>query len=227
MQIFGISLQLVAGILLGLERLVPKSYFDKADQYLKRLSLLPYSNRRYRLIFSFVGALLAPTVFVVIIGFLYSNDLDTMELAQAAGGSMIFSLLVAYPYLLFVGKLSSFVTKNKQAVKLTGEERFRDLLVSNAILLPICTGLSVSGFYGLNWILPTLISIGYVRLWVFILQGINVAALTTAIFSFGFIFMSGVLKLVAMMSQASKQPFWALVLSLYVFGGLLLIVNSL
>lgn len=229
MLIAGISLQLLAGIIFGLTRILPECRFQSANERLRRF-LLFSSRSKYRLRVPLLGALIIPAAASLIVIYMLeaSNTSSDVQWYETVGGVLLGSLMAATFYLLLLRRIARLLSKTKDFKNLLDDAYFRTLLFSNLILIPILAGLTWFSYWGFSSLSGANIGgfLGAIVLFpsiLFILLG--ALSFLAAYISLLFILLAAFMKLVSLMARADRI-LWMIVLSVYVLGGAFLIASA-
>ena len=226
MLVVGITLQLVAGIVLALPHIIDESKLIGANERLKSILELPSSEKRYRRGIPLFGAILVALAYSIWV-FLFSASAD-WEWYEAAFGILLGSALMSATYMFLLIRLSNTLKDKGCLVKLTKGNDDRALLLGNAFLVLfailvlvlafLCSGWQSSLSEGTpTWFLAIALSV--------IVALLFVMAFLTAPPAVLFLLLSAMVQLFALMAKSGK-PLWIMVLSLYLLGGFLLIANA-
>jgi len=229
MLIAGISLQLIAGFILGLQHIISKDRFDNANEGLRRFLLFP-SKGKHRLRILIFGALIIPLAAVLIAIYLLEGPSapTTLKWFEIVGGGLAVSLIVGALYLSLLKRLAQLLSKTKEPNDLPDDVYFRTLLFGNLILIPVLGGLGWLSIWGISALSTA--NIENVLEVVILIPTILLAFLgaflvLSACISVVFVVLAGIIKLVSMMARP-RRILWIMVLSLYVLGGAFLIASA-
>lgn len=228
MLIAGISLQLLAGIIFGLTRILPECRFQSANERLRRF-LLFSSRSKYRLRVPLLGALIIPAASLIVIYMLEaSNTSSDAQWYETVGGVLLGSLMAATFYLLLLRRIARLLSKTKDFKNLLDDAYFRTLLFSNLILIPILAGLTWFSYWGFSSLSGANIGglLGATVLFpAILLIFLGALSFLAAYISLLFILLAAFMKLVSLMARADRI-LWIIVLSVYVLGGAFLIASA-
>lgn len=229
MLIVGISLQLIAGIILGLPHILGEDRFHIANERLRRFLLFP-SKGKHRLRILIFGALIIPVATVLIATLLLEGPaaLTVVQWFEAVGGGLLASLIAGVFYLSLLRRLAQLISKTKDPKGLPDDVYFRTLLFGNLILIPVFGGLGWLSIWGSSALSTA--NIGNVPEVVILIPTILLVLLgallvLSACISVVFVVLAGIIKLVSMMARP-RRILWIMVLSLYVLGGAFLIASA-
>jgi hypothetical protein len=227
MLIWGISLQLAAGIVLGLPHILGEERLRDANEKLRQFfeSLSSGRGRKRILIF---GALIIPVATMMTIALAEPAGVQWYEIV---GGVLFGYLMVAAFYLASLKRLARLISKGKDLRALPDDVHFRTLLFSNLILIAI-----FAGFASLAWLIlwgnspvsianignipqVAILSLSLLLVFIFVFCELSAGI------SIAFVVLAGIVGLVSLMAKA-KGPLWIMVLLLYVLGGAFLIVSA-
>ena len=229
MLIVGISLQLIAGIVLGLPYILSKDRFDGANERLRRFLLFP-SKGKHRLRIPILGALIIPLTSLLIATYLLEGPvaLTDVRWVETLGGGLLASLTAGIFYLSFVRRVTQLISKTKDPKGLPGDAYFRVLLLGNLLSIPLLGGLGWLSMWGSSALstapignIPEAVVLAPALLLV-LLGALSVLSACIAIV---FAVLAGIVKLMSMMARP-RSVLWIVVLSMYVLGGAFLIAGA-
>jgi hypothetical protein len=229
MLIAGTVLQLVAGFLFGLTNILPKKYFNGANERLRLFLLFP-SKGKHRLRILIFGGLITPLASVLIGTYILEGTaaLTDVQWFEALGGGLLASLIAGIFYLSLLRRLAQLISKTKEPKGLPDDAYFRTLLLGSLILVPVLGGFGWLGIWGS--IALSTANIGNVPEVVILIPTLLLTILgalsvLSACMSVVFVVLAGIIKLVSMMARP-RRILWIIVLSMYVLGGSFLIASA-
>lgn len=230
MLITGIVLQLIAGTILGLTKILPNSVFQSANSKIQRFIFLPLSQRRFQRAIPLLGGLTVPFALLLLIFLsdIFGTPSDISPVESLVG--IIFGcLLTSTLYLLLLQKIAQMLSGVPKARQLPDTTYINVMLKSNLLLIPILVAFSGLG-YAIILLLQNVsteniaieILLAFPTVFAVFVSATSLLSIPIALL---FIIFALIMKLVAAMAQADKL-IWIIVLSIFVTGGALLIVEA-
>lgn len=236
MEILGITLQLVAGVIFGLDYLVPRTWMIKANKALRWFIFLPYSRRKYILSAIIWVGILFPG-FASLYYFLIRYQAVEGEwfvryfyLGLALILFLLITTVIVVVYFSALKGASHIVRKSKQFRNLVDGDSYLISLVSNGLLFVVFTLV-----VGLFILIPRLTGaketiLGLLELprsaFAYAFGALWGALLLIGVIALAVLIIGGVIKLLQLLAKAKRGALWPIALFVYVAGGVLLLVNA-
>jgi hypothetical protein len=223
MEITGISLQLLAGLVLVLDQIAHK-FLTNIETWVGsvRTFITGKGKRRWRIVILF--SLVALPVIIIALAKLGTNEAITWA---AIGGVLIFTLIGFNAYallLILVGKRTLRGDIGKHINSLIEDEKIVSVNVQVFIISCVFTAVI---FFIIRYILPKLDNSVLGILLSLILVVCMLVFLPALIFSFLFVLGEGLVRFINKMGKVPAKYYWIAIVVLWVAGGGFLLANAL
>ena len=230
MEIAGISLQLIAGILYGLSFLISESWFRKPNIIVQKILGWPIEQEKRRLTIVIIAVLCIPVVFFIGVGFMESSrGGDATPWYDILGTALVATVFGGFFYTLSVKRIHTIVKPCKALTHFLDCNYESQLFRTNVILLPCIITLSMSCYFVSYYIFQSVSTDTTSGFLVALFLGLPFAFIfavgfVMAIMAAVYIIVYSYLKAIGLMLKAEKGPVWAVVLQVYIIGGILLLI---
>ncbi len=225
LQAIGIVLQLFAGIILALPFIFGRRPFNSLDRKLRSIFSWPSSHSRWLIVVGFIIAIVIPILVIIV------------SIISQAEQPIIWYNLVLYTlfkgglagllYMILVSSFLKILTKWKRIYERTAHTYWLFFIV-NIITLVILSLLFYSSLIGLQAFYPISVSDlnnPSTRFLIILLLDLLQSFTLAWISSFCFVVLTGSLKIVSSIASPIRRPLWVVVLTIYVLGGICLLLN--